>query len=177
MEVAPSLSSPSSLFLPLYKLHLFLPLTFHATGLTPKQNRTIPPLRLRWTHQLKKDFSDLHFTYNGGIKSLEMAGRHLLAPHNGIIAEYGSYAGLKEHESSSNEEADEFQWDDLPAVDGVMIGRYKMFVARQELMDLQGSLSATLVAERSRCKNLWGGQKSVSMFVISYDDPKLILGG
>uniref|UniRef100_A0A7S4L9G9 tRNA-dihydrouridine synthase n=2 Tax=Guillardia theta TaxID=55529 RepID=A0A7S4L9G9_GUITH len=92
-------------------------------GFTPKQNRTIPPLRPRWTHQLKQDFPDLHFTYNGGIKSLEMAGRHLLAPHNGIIAEYGSYAGLKEHESSGNEKADEFQWDDLPAVDGVMIGR------------------------------------------------------
>jgi tRNA-dihydrouridine synthase A len=36
-------------------------------GLSPKENREIPPLRYSVVHQLKKDFPDLHIAVNGGI--------------------------------------------------------------------------------------------------------------
>lgn len=36
-------------------------------GLSPKENRDIPPLRYELVHRLKQDFPDLHIGINGGI--------------------------------------------------------------------------------------------------------------
>ncbi len=38
-------------------------------GLSPKENRDIPPLRYEYVYRLKQQFSDLHITINGGIDS------------------------------------------------------------------------------------------------------------
>lgn len=46
-------------------------------GLSPKQNREIPPLDYEKTYQLKKDFPSLTFIINGGIDSLDAAAMHL----------------------------------------------------------------------------------------------------
>ncbi|MCA0937661.1 tRNA dihydrouridine(20/20a) synthase DusA [Vibrio alginolyticus] len=56
--------------------------TIHArkawlSGLSPKENREIPPLDYPRAYQLKQDFSDLTIAVNGGIKSLEEAKEHL----------------------------------------------------------------------------------------------------
>lgn len=40
-------------------------------GLSPKENREIPPLKYHYVHQLKQDFPDLEIILNGGIKTLE----------------------------------------------------------------------------------------------------------
>ena len=47
------------------------------TGLSPKENRTIPPLNYPWVYQLKKDFPKLKFTINGGIENCEDITEHL----------------------------------------------------------------------------------------------------
>ena len=47
------------------------------TGLSPKENRTIPPLNYPWVYQLKKDFPKLKFTINGGIENCEEITEHL----------------------------------------------------------------------------------------------------
>ncbi|WP_168184562.1 tRNA dihydrouridine(20/20a) synthase DusA [Pseudomonas sp. Bc-h] len=46
-------------------------------GLSPKENRDIPPLRYEVAAQLKQDFPDLEFILNGGIKTLEQCQEHL----------------------------------------------------------------------------------------------------
>ena len=46
-------------------------------GLSPKENRTIPPLNYSWVYQLKKDFPHLKITINGGIESCEDVKKHL----------------------------------------------------------------------------------------------------
>lgn len=46
-------------------------------GLSPKQNREIPPLDYERVYQLKKDFNDLTIVINGGIESLEACQHHL----------------------------------------------------------------------------------------------------
>ncbi len=46
-------------------------------GLSPKENRTIPPLNYPWVYQLKKDFPKLKFTINGGIENCEDISKHL----------------------------------------------------------------------------------------------------
>ncbi len=62
-------------------------------GLSPKENREIPPLKYDWVRQIKQRFPNLDISVNGGIKTLEDA------------------ASFK----SSIE--------GFPAVDGVMLGR------------------------------------------------------
>ncbi|CCW31693.1 tRNA dihydrouridine(20/20a) synthase DusA [Xenorhabdus nematophila] len=47
------------------------------SGLSPKENREIPPLDYPRVYQLKNDFPQLTFSINGGIKSLEEAKQHL----------------------------------------------------------------------------------------------------
>ncbi|AHF01237.1 tRNA-dihydrouridine synthase A [Thiomicrospira aerophila AL3] len=62
-------------------------------GLSPKENRDVPPLNYAWVHQIKADFADLAISINGGLKTLVDAKSHLST------------------------------YDNLPAVDGVMMGR------------------------------------------------------
>jgi tRNA-dihydrouridine synthase A len=46
-------------------------------GLSPKENREIPPLQYDVAAKLKTDFPDLEFILNGGIKTLEQCHEHL----------------------------------------------------------------------------------------------------
>ena len=46
-------------------------------GLSPKENREVPPLRYEVAAQLKRDFPELEIILNGGIKSLEDCQTHL----------------------------------------------------------------------------------------------------
>ena len=46
-------------------------------GLSPKENREIPPLKYDFVYQLKKDFPDLEILINGGIKTIEETQTHL----------------------------------------------------------------------------------------------------
>lgn len=46
-------------------------------GLSPKENREVPPLRYEVAAQLKRDFPALEFALNGGIKTLEECRTHL----------------------------------------------------------------------------------------------------
>lgn len=47
------------------------------SGLSPKQNREIPPLDYQRVHRLKSDFSELNISINGGITTLEQAQEQL----------------------------------------------------------------------------------------------------
>jgi tRNA-dihydrouridine synthase A len=46
-------------------------------GLSPRQNRHIPPLKYDYVYQLKKDFPNLNITINGGIKTIDECKEHL----------------------------------------------------------------------------------------------------
>lgn len=46
-------------------------------GLSPKENREIPPLKYDYVYQLKRDFPNLEIIVNGGIKTLEDCQTHL----------------------------------------------------------------------------------------------------
>ncbi|WP_245534986.1 tRNA dihydrouridine(20/20a) synthase DusA [Thiomicrospira cyclica] len=62
-------------------------------GLSPKENRDVPPLNYTWVHQIKADFPQLAISINGGLKTLADAQSHLC------------------------------ECDGLVGVDGVMMGR------------------------------------------------------
>lgn len=46
-------------------------------GLSPHQNRTVPPLRYGWLFALKRDFPHLEFSINGGLQSAQEAAEVL----------------------------------------------------------------------------------------------------
>jgi len=47
-------------------------------GLSPKENREIPPLRYEVVHRLKRDFPALRIVVNGGLRSTEQVAEQLL---------------------------------------------------------------------------------------------------
>ncbi|MCG6900516.1 MAG: tRNA dihydrouridine(20/20a) synthase DusA [Gammaproteobacteria bacterium] len=47
-------------------------------GLSPKENRTVPPLNYDYAYRLKRQYPDLNIVINGGITDLDAAERHLL---------------------------------------------------------------------------------------------------
>ena len=53
-------------------------------GLSPKENREIPPLRYELVYRVKADFPELEIIANGGIRSLEQA-RTQLARVDGVM--------------------------------------------------------------------------------------------
>ena len=63
--------------------------TIHArkawlTGISPRENREIPPLHYDRVHRLKRDFPHLEIVINGGITSLKMA-REQLTQVDGVM--------------------------------------------------------------------------------------------
>ncbi|WP_229748166.1 tRNA dihydrouridine(20/20a) synthase DusA [Lacimicrobium alkaliphilum] len=46
-------------------------------GLSPRENREIPPLMYERVYRLKQEFPHLHISINGGVKTLEQAEQHL----------------------------------------------------------------------------------------------------
>ncbi len=47
------------------------------SGLSPKENREIPPLKYDYVYRLKQEFPELEIVLNGGVQSLEEAQEHL----------------------------------------------------------------------------------------------------
>lgn len=72
-------------------------------GLSPAQNRSIPPLRPEVVHRLVAEFPEMKFILNGGITDFDTARRHL---------------GL-----TLSENGEAFGSEVFPPVHGIMIGR------------------------------------------------------
>ena len=69
--------------------------TIHArkawlSGLSPKENREIPPLRYDVVYALKRDFPDLEIVLNGGVQTLAEAQEHL-ARVDGVMIGRAAY--------------------------------------------------------------------------------------
>lgn len=60
-------------------------------GLSPKDNRTIPPLDYPLVHAMKAQFPDLHISINGGIDSIDMAAEHLDQGLDGVMIGRAAY--------------------------------------------------------------------------------------
>ena len=71
-------------------------ITIHARkawlkGLSPKENRDIPPLDYALVHEMKAQFSDLHISINGGISSLDAVENHLEQGMDGVMIGRAAY--------------------------------------------------------------------------------------
>ena len=60
-------------------------------GLSPKENRDIPPLDYDLVQAMKRDFPHLHISINGGIASLEQAQEQLSRGLDGVMIGRAAY--------------------------------------------------------------------------------------
>jgi tRNA-dihydrouridine synthase A len=60
-------------------------------GLSPKENRDIPPLDYPLVHAMKRAFPHLHLSINGGISTLAQAQAHLAAGLDGVMIGRSAY--------------------------------------------------------------------------------------
>ena len=60
-------------------------------GLSPKDNREIPPLDYPLVHAMKAEFPDLHLSINGGIATLAEAEAQLAAGMDGVMIGRAAY--------------------------------------------------------------------------------------
>lgn len=59
-------------------------------GLSPRENRDIPPLDYPLVHRMKREFPDLDLSINGGIASLDQVRAHL-GPMDGVMVGRAAY--------------------------------------------------------------------------------------
>lgn len=60
-------------------------------GLSPKENRDIPPLDYDLVHEMKRSFPEMHLSINGGIETLDQARAHLAAGMDGVMIGRAAY--------------------------------------------------------------------------------------
>lgn len=60
-------------------------------GLSPKENRDIPPLDYALVARMKERFPDLHISLNGGVETLDEAVDHLEAGFDGVMLGRAAY--------------------------------------------------------------------------------------
>ncbi|MEX1364441.1 MAG: tRNA dihydrouridine(20/20a) synthase DusA [Nannocystaceae bacterium] len=61
------------------------------SGLSPKENRTVPPLRWSWVQRLKVEHPGLRVEGNGGVVSLDEAFEHLRQGLDGVMIGRAAY--------------------------------------------------------------------------------------
>ncbi|MCE0504772.1 tRNA dihydrouridine(20/20a) synthase DusA [Roseivivax sp. GX 12232] len=86
-------------------------------GLSPKENRDIPPLDYELVMEMKRRFPELHLSINGGITSLEQARGFLEAGLDGVMVGRAAY-----HQP----------WDVLAGADAEIYGADRAPVAPEE---------------------------------------------
>ena len=87
-------------------------------GLDPKKNRTIPPLKYKFVHQIKKDYPNLKFIMNGGLNSIEECHNQLKYV-DGVMVGRAIQANPFFLEKIDNE----FYGKDLKTIDKIFIVR------------------------------------------------------
>ncbi len=60
-------------------------------GLSPKENREVPPLDYPLVYAMKREFPEMHLSINGGVGSLEEAQAHLDAGMDGVMIGRAAY--------------------------------------------------------------------------------------
>lgn len=60
-------------------------------GLSPKENRDVPPLNYPLVYAIKEAFPDLHLSINGGIGSLDEVQGHLAKGMDGVMVGRAAY--------------------------------------------------------------------------------------
>jgi len=123
-------------------------------GLSPKQNRTIPPLNYPWVYQIKKDFPRLKITINGGITNTKEVLNHLKRV-DGVMLGRAIY-----NEPFTLTEIDNHVF----GVSGAKKSREKIVIEYMKYIERQHKLGVPVRAMTRHILGLYHGQKNAKMF-------------
>ena len=118
-------------------------------GLSPKENREVPPLRYEVVHRLKKDFPDLTLVLNGGLDS-DASMLEQLAQVDGVMVGRRAY-----HDPWALQSWDELFWgiNNRPS-----LSRQEAEEAMVDYMEQQGAANGTPWPRMARhMLGLWNG--------------------
>lgn len=100
-------------------------------GLSPKENREVPPLKREYAYQLKKDFPDATICMNGGITTVAQAEELIAAGVDGVMVGRSAYQN---------------PWM-LTEVDERLFGDAHAPVTREAVIDVMTDYIKSVVAE------------------------------
>lgn len=89
-------------------------------GISPKENRSIPPLKYEYYYALVRDFPDLRFTINGGINTVDEANAALKEGAHGVMVGRAAY-----HNS----------WNLLGHIDSAIYGAPPSSITRRQVLE------------------------------------------
>ncbi|KAL6495671.1 hypothetical protein OROGR_030234 [Orobanche gracilis] len=89
-------------------------------GISPKENRSIPPLKYEYYYALVRDFPDLQFTVNGGINTIDEVNAALLKGAHGVMVGRAAYNN---------------PWNLLGHVDSAIYGAPTSSLTRREVLE------------------------------------------
>lgn len=146
-------------------------------GLSPKENRDIPPLQYDIVERLKKNFPDLTIGVNGGIKTIEQVNTLLRHPVGVSDSELAQTGSIKEephsgshHGSPLSKSAKADRGDDIfLGFDSVMIGR-EAYQNPWFLRELELFLNASSGQARYGQKNLLSAEDVVMKMIPYIED-------
>ncbi len=141
------------------------------SGLSPKQNREIPPLKYEFAYQLKRDFPDLEIILNGGIKHVAEMDAHLQYVDGVMIGREAYHnpfamAGYDAH----------FFGDDSPPTERMAVLMAMLPYIRQQLA-LQGAAGLKLNGITRHMLGLMAGMPGARSFRHMLSDSKRLASG
>ncbi|XP_058203460.1 uncharacterized protein LOC131317812 isoform X2 [Rhododendron vialii] len=89
-------------------------------GISPADNRRIPPLKYEYYYALLRDFPDLRFTINGGINGINEVNAALKAGAHGVMVGRAAYNNT---------------WNTLGHVDSAVYGAPQSNVTRRQVLE------------------------------------------
>jgi tRNA-dihydrouridine synthase A len=95
------------------------------SGLSPKQNREIPPLHHDWVHRLKREFPELEVVINGGIGTVASVREHLVHV-DGVMLGRAAY-----QDPWLLAQCQQDLWGGAPASREAVVEAFSEYVARQ----------------------------------------------
>ncbi len=108
-------------------------------GLSPKENRDIPPLDYPLVHAMKAAFPDLHISVNGGIGGLAEAQDHLAQGLDGVMIGRAAY---------------QMPWDTLSRADSTIFGKHDPFSAPHDVAEAMIPYIEAHIATGGRLHNV-----------------------
>ncbi|KAG6406275.1 hypothetical protein SASPL_133875 [Salvia splendens] len=89
-------------------------------GISPRENRSIPPLKYEFFYALLRDFPDLRFTINGGINTIDEVNEALREGAHGVMVGRAAYHN---------------PWNVLGHVDSAVYGAPLSTITRRQVLE------------------------------------------
>jgi tRNA-dihydrouridine synthase A len=147
-------------------------------GLSPKENRDIPPLDYDLVHRMKGLFSNLHISVNGGITSLDQAEAFLDGGLDGVMVGRSAYhspadilcqADRRIYGQGEDTTAEAAVAQMLPYIDAHIAGGGRLNQITRHMMGLFAGRPGARVWRRMLSENASGPQADRQVLIDALD--------